>query len=121
VGVKGLGENFTGPWSLPTMLKRSRAMHLLGGIVAKLPFFGSSSSARLPECRRVPPWDVVLVISMFVGVDMVVIAPVQHETRLPYPGSRWRFGLTFFLCCFLLLVWVRVWCVCVVIFGVTSS
>jgi hypothetical protein len=60
VVVSGLGENFAGPRSLSTMMTRSYAIHLLGGIVVRPPSFGSSSSTRLRARRRVSPWAVVL-------------------------------------------------------------
>jgi hypothetical protein len=60
------------------------------------PSFGSSSSARVSSHRRVPLWAVVLERWRYVGVDKVVLSPVQHKTRLPASfGSSWRFGLTF--------------------------
>ena len=37
VVVWGLGESLAGPRSLPTTLTRSRAMYLLGGVVARPP------------------------------------------------------------------------------------
>jgi hypothetical protein len=53
VVVRGLGESFAGPRSLPTMMTHSRVTYLLGGIAARPPSFGSSSSARLLAHRRV--------------------------------------------------------------------
>jgi hypothetical protein len=56
VVVRGLGESFARPRSLPTMMTHSRVTYLLGGIAARPPpppSFGSSSSARLLAHRRV--------------------------------------------------------------------
>jgi hypothetical protein len=36
VVVQSLGKILAGPQSLPTMMTRSRGMHLLGGVVARL-------------------------------------------------------------------------------------
>jgi hypothetical protein len=47
VAVRGLGESFAGPRSLPTTMTHSRVIYLLGDIAARPPSFGSSSSARL--------------------------------------------------------------------------
>jgi hypothetical protein len=34
VVVRGLGESLARPWYVPMMMPHSRAMHLLGGVVA---------------------------------------------------------------------------------------
>jgi hypothetical protein len=81
-------------------------MHLLGGIVARTPAPSPLDPQVLLGYPPVvgPPWAKVLVRMRLVGVDMAVFAPVQQKTRLPHPGSIWRFSLTFYVLCYVLVL-----------------
>jgi hypothetical protein len=101
VAVRGLGESFRGPRSLPTTMTHSRVIYLLGGIAARPPSFGSSSSARLLARRRV----LLELLFWCEGglLDIARVAPVQQKTRLPLLSSRGHFDPAF-LCCLLFCV-----------------